>query len=54
MFQRRATSHEHQHNYWLRIDEDKIVIDGANSDMLVISYVRHDDYGTMYQCGATK
>jgi len=56
MFQCRATSHGHQHNlmyYWLRVDEDKVVIDGANSDTLVISNVRHDDDGAMYQCGAT-
>ena len=56
MFRCRATSDGHQRNlmyYWLRVDEDKVVIDGANSDTLVISNVRHDDDGTMYQCGAT-
>ena len=56
MFQCRAKSHGRQRNlmyHWLRVDEDKVVIDGANSDTLVISNVRHDDDGTMYQCGAT-
>ncbi|XP_065904697.1 receptor-type tyrosine-protein phosphatase F-like isoform X2 [Dysidea avara] len=56
MFQCRATSHGRQHNlmyHWLIVDEDKVVIDGANSDTLVISNVRRDDDGRMYQCGAT-
>ena len=56
MFQCRATSHGRQRNlmyHWLIVDEDKVVIDGANSDTLVISIVRRDDDGRMYQCGAT-
>ena len=56
MFHCRAMSRGRQQNlkyFWLRVDElDKVVIDGANSDTLVISDVRHDDDGTMYQCGA--
>jgi len=56
MFQCRATSHGRQRNlmyYWLRVGEDKVVIDGVNSNILVISNVRRDYDGTMYQCGAT-
>ena len=57
MFHCRATSHGRQRNlkyFWLRVDKlNKVVIDGANSDTLVISDIRHDDDGTMYQCGAT-
>ena len=56
MFQCRATSHGRQRNlmyHWLIVDEDKVVIDDANSNTLVISNVRRDDDGRMYQCGAT-
>ena len=57
MFHCRATSHGRQRNlkyFWSKVDKlDKVVIDGANSDILVISDIRHDDDGTMYQCGAT-
>ena len=56
MFQCRATSHGRQRNlmyHWLIVDEDKVVIDDANSNTLVISNVRRDNDGRMYQCGAT-
>ena len=57
MFHCRATSYGSQRNlkyFWLRVNKlDKVIIHGATIDTLLIGDIRHDDDGTMYQCGAT-